>query len=165
MSAAPAFPIALAQRRAEFEVRRAVENRQNRDDLRQDLLVAAVERWPRYKPSKGAPATFLSTVIRRRRLDIVRDSSTITAGARMQLRTWEEVPESRLIYSPSGREALRMDVRIVVASLPAQLQRLCLALMKFGVSEAARRLGISIGVTKYRIKLIREQFSEAGVTL
>jgi DNA-directed RNA polymerase specialized sigma24 family protein len=83
----------------------------------------------------------------------------------MQLRTWEEVPESRLIYSPSGREALRMDVRIVVASLPAQLQRLCLALMKFGVSEAARRLGISIGVTKYRIKLIREQFSEAGVTL
>jgi hypothetical protein len=101
----------------------------------------------------------------RRRLTINRDNSTITFGARFQQRAWNEIPKGRLVYYPAERDELRMDVRIVIASLPAQLQRICVALMKFGVSEAARRLAITLPVAKYRIRLIRERFVAAGVPL
>jgi Sigma-70 region 2 len=162
---AHAFPIAIAQRRAAFEVRQARRSGCRDDrDLLQDLVTTAVEKWPRYLPTRGAASTFLATVMRRRRISLDREDLAAKRGFGFRRQEWAQIPPDRLSFTASARMALRMDVWILVAALPSDLKRLCLTLMQVGVSEAARVLGISRAAAMYQIGLIRERFIEAGLS-
>jgi DNA-directed RNA polymerase specialized sigma24 family protein len=165
--------LAYAERVADHAARRLAHDLGSpgeADDIRQQLLLDLLQQWSRFDADIASPMTFVSMVIQRRAISILRSRCAAKRGATRRPSSLEahtidgEVCHRRRDSSISEMDGLilRLDVRAVVAGLPPQLQHLCRALMGEGVSAAARALGIRRHVARAQIDEIQRCFVEAG---
>ena len=129
--------------------RRLHLHRADRDDLRQDILLALLERRGQFNPSRGAWGTFAGVVARtvvsdriraRRRAcaaDVGADPDQFPVGASATQQT-------------GGDPDLRLDLRRVAAELPAHPAALLQLLLAVGDVAAAQRADARSSTGFYR---------------
>jgi DNA-directed RNA polymerase specialized sigma24 family protein len=164
-------------------IRRPEFRKQDREDLRQDLLVGLLEGLPRFDPGQGHRNPFVTTVIERTAASLVqrarakkRDCRSLcsfnarneaAAGAPGEL---AETVGQREHDARRGRHPrtdhelsqLRIDVAEVLGFLPEHLRARALQLMRSSKTQTARNLGISRSTLQESIRVIRAVFDDAG---
>ena len=101
-------------------------------DLRADLILAALERWPKFDPSRGRPMAFLAIAMTRAGTSILRAQRTAKRGGRSKTVPLDEAMSAvadRLpafaSVSPIPRRELELDVRAAIDALPRDLATVC----------------------------------------
>ncbi|CAG0957586.1 hypothetical protein PHYC_00551 [Phycisphaerales bacterium] len=101
-------------------------------DLRSDLILAALERWPRFKPSRGRPMAFLAVAITRAGSSILRGQRAAKRGGRSMNVPLSDVMAAKpgrhpslATASPIARRDLELDVRAAIGGLPEDLATVC----------------------------------------
>ena len=101
-------------------------------DLRSDLILAALERWPRFKPSRGRPMAFLAVAMTRAGASILRAQHATKRGGRSTTVPLDDAMaagsgrhRSPTTASPIPRRELQLDVRTVIDALPEDLATVC----------------------------------------
>lgn len=164
-------------RRAEF---RGTDPR----DIEQDLLIHVLQQAGKYDPSRSCVNTFISRVVdsaiammirSRKRLKRAGERHTVSLDSPVEgepgrTSMTELVDESDLRRRYGGapladleRADLAGDVSEVLASLPADLQRVVELLGELSHAAIARELGISRRQVRKAIRSIREHFEAAGL--
>ncbi|GJQ29664.1 MAG: hypothetical protein HBSAPP03_15480 [Phycisphaerae bacterium] len=101
-------------------------------DLRSDLILAALERWPRFKPSRGRPMAFLAVAMTRAGASILRAQHAAKRGGRSTNVPLSDAMAAKpgrypslTTVSPIARRDLELDVRAAVDDLPEDLATVC----------------------------------------
>jgi len=154
------------------------------DDITQDLLVAVLERLPKYDRGRGGMKTFISTIIDRhlallidgqsagcrdyhrteRSLDELvpgEDDEPVTLGETIA----EEDARSHRGLDVRGRHEradLAMDIAMVLDRLDEADRQLCILLQGMSLAEVAAASGIARSHLYKRIAVIRRAFVAAG---
>ncbi|MBL8765261.1 MAG: hypothetical protein JNM07_13435 [Phycisphaerae bacterium] len=137
-------------------------------DLRSDLILAALDRWPRFKPSRGRPMAFLAVAMTRAGVSILRAQHAAKRGGRTATMPLDDAmaagrrPHASLTtVSPIARRDLELDVRTAIDGLPEDLATVCNDFLEaatdgrrrptLGVAAAAalRRHFESVGLSKH----------------
>lgn len=163
-------PLLYAISAAKFEASRFVRlgalPMGEQEDAAQDILVAVLQRWLGFESGRGAPATFISIVARRRACSLARArTAQKRGGGRAHLSISNgtiEATDNKASFAITRVEA-RTDVQSVVATLPSRLQKACLLLTEYPPTEVARRLGISYATFRKLFSTIRTHFEAAGL--
>src|SRR5262245_17174958 len=139
--------------------RQLCENRDDAEDLRQEVFARAVTAWPRYERRSGELAWLCGIMINCRKEQLARPRRP-------------EVPLEEVAEMASGESetdwVLRLDLHAAVEALPVRLRRpLVLVLVNgFRYAEAARELGIPPGTVASRVydaaRDVRERVSADG---
>ena len=143
---------------------RILGNRDEADELLQDVYLEVWRKVARYDVGRGTPIAWLITLTRSRAIDRLRARSTRGQQATSQLEAAARVAD--LGPSPFETQAdqeLRMAVGTAMTSLPpAQQQAIELAYYE-GLShnEIAARLNQPLGTVKTRIKLGMSKLRES----
>jgi RNA polymerase sigma factor (sigma-70 family) len=142
------------------------------EDLRQEIVLDLLHRAPKFDPKRGEWHGFVRGVTRHRSTVLIarhRRRAREVLGEDLVDREAAGVddPGATLDNRPSAdAEAelhLRLDVRRVVAGLPARLRSLALLLAQMPVKDVCERTG-QCRSRVYRMTLqIREAFVEAGI--
>jgi len=156
-----AYP--LARRAAEVRAAHAVRSRglgsDDRQDAIQDSLTACWRAFPQFDPNRASLATFIECVVATRICSFVRsarrrpkmDALEICAGYGRQpdVNAWNR----------------RIDVRALLKTLDDDKRRLAVALLEDRPADVARKLGISRSTVYLRMRSLRRDFSDVGLTL
>jgi len=149
----------------------------DREDIEHELLIAILERWSAFDPSRASARTFVARIIENKAASLVRACLAAKRGVRRYTPLngdaangacdfdEEQVRARRGIHARSALEAvsLRLDVASVMAGLPDDLRRLCERLMRGSLSDAARLSG-KHRTTLYRaIGEVRKRSADAGL--
>ena len=101
-------------------------------DLRADLILAALERWPKFDPSRGRPMAFLAIAMTRAGTSILRAQRTAKRGGRSTMVPLDEAMAAGADRLPAfaaassiGRRDLELDVRAAIDALPKDLAAVC----------------------------------------
>lgn len=101
-------------------------------DLRSDLILAALERWPRFKPSRGRPMAFLAVAMTRAGTSSLRAQRAAKRGGRSTTVPLDDAMAARpgrdpslTTVSPIARRDLELDVRAAVDDLPEDFATVC----------------------------------------
>ena len=165
------FPWELAQRTARI-LARALWNpgqspQYGKDDLRQEMLLAAWGRWPRFDPGTASASTFLSLVMRHAHATLMRGASARKRRpkqvkcANSLARPESDTEVGRIDPRLAGAEG-RLDVQAVLATLRADLQATCALLMHATVADAARSQGVPRHEVVGQVHELRHAFAAAG---
>jgi len=145
---------------------RILGNREEADELLQDVFLEVWRKVARYDVGRGTPIAWLITLTRSRAIDRLRARSTRGHHATSQLDATVSNKVADLGPSPFETQAdqeLRMAVGTAITSLPpAQQQAIELAYYE-GLShnEIAARLNQPLGTVKTRIKLGMSKLRES----
>ena len=145
---------------------RILGNREEADDLLQDVYLEVWRKVVRYDVGRGTPIAWLITVTRSRAIDRLRARNTRGHRANVGLDTTHSSTVADLGPSPFETQAdqeLRMAVGSAITGLPpAQQQAIELAYYE-GLShnEIAARLNQPLGTVKTRIKLGMSRLRES----
>jgi len=149
----------------------------DREDIEHELLIAILERWSAFDPSRASARTFVARIIENKAASLVRACHAAKRGVRQCTPLngdaangacdFDEdgVPARRGIKRRSALEtlSLRLDVADVIADLPDDLRDLCQRLMRGSLSDAARSSG-QRRTTLYRaIRELRKRLADAGL--
>lgn len=163
-------PLVYAMSAARFEASRSVRlghmPATEYEDIAQDILVAIVQKWPAYKSSRGAAATFISIVAKRSAYTLSRARVAAKRGGGRRSISLSDCPIKTAEYASSRTEAqidARSDVQSVVATLPSRLRQVCSLLSEFPPTEAARRMRVSQATFRKLVSTVRTQFEAAGL--
>ena len=159
------FMLRQATIHASLLVRSAGFSANERDDLRQELLLDLLRRSPRFNPRRGEWRGFVRGV--------VRNHATVLATRRHRLNQREVLAddlfggdqdafEGLRRHDPVDDLHLRLDVARVLAGLPAQLRQLAHLLTVLSMSEVPMAIGKSRSGVYQMLRKIRMAFSEAG---
>lgn len=144
-----------------------------REDVKQELVLDLLQRWPNYDPDLSKPRTFIAKVIRHR-------ISTIIRHRMSEQQVFEELghipidetieEESKECRRTAASERLEQDlvdleddVEVVLAGLPPELREIAERLRTESKAETARQLGIPESTVRYRVGKIRIAFEKAGL--
>lgn len=157
--------------RASLMVFRSGLQRDDWEDLRQEMVLDCLERLPRFNSGRGAFHAFVRGVIRN-------ESAALTWRESRRVH-WEALPEMSEEHEldaagalpvpepasadPSDQLALSADVQRVIATLPERLRTLALDLAEMTVPEIAAKWGTSTQWIYEKRKKLRRKFIEAGV--
>ncbi|MCW5775864.1 MAG: hypothetical protein KIS87_05395 [Phycisphaeraceae bacterium] len=97
-------------------------------DLRSELVLAALERWPRYEPERGRPTAFLAISMANHGRSVLRRQRAAKRGGNAVTVSVSDVAPSRLLVPGRSREELvdlAHDVRVAVEALPPDLASVC----------------------------------------
>ena len=162
--------------RASLLVFRSGFERDDWEDLRQEMVLDCLERSPRFDPDRGDWRGFVRGVVRNHSTLLARRESRRIRLETLMVAADEPVPEGDLeceilqaaselaTDDPTPALALSADVQRVVASLPANLQTLASELTEMTVAEIASKRGRSTQWIYQLLKKLRRAFVEAGVT-
>jgi RNA polymerase sigma-70 factor (ECF subfamily) len=158
--------------RASLLVFRSGLQRDDWEDLRQDMVLDCLERLPRFNSRRGNFHAFVRGVIRN-------ESAALAwrECRRFHCHTLPEMAEDHELDAdgalpfaepasadPSNQLALSADVQRVIATLPERLRILALDLAEMTVPEIAAKWGTSTQWIYEKRKKLRRKFIEAGVT-
>ena len=164
-----AFAVQEACRCASRLIATAGFRRDDREDLRQDIILDLLRRTPRFDVSRGDWHGFVRGVSRHRAL---------TQIAQHRRRRWEVLAgdlgpaddgypldafDCRRRADAASVLHLRLDVRRVVASLPPRLRSLARALGQMPVNEVCLHTGKSRATVHRMTVEIRGVFLAAGI--
>lgn len=139
------------------------------DDMVGDLVLSAMERWPRYESKRAGAATFLSVVMNRAAISLLRSrrSPKRGYGRCVSLEDSNNDADSAgnagAIASDSDRAALRIDLDDARQRLPDHLRAYCTLFETESKTEVARLLNVPRHFVEARAREIRDHFEAAGL--
>ena len=122
------------------------------EDLAQDVLLTVWRKASQFDPAKAAVSTWIFTIARNRRIDVLRRERRPEPDADDPLLAGEPEPSAEVHLSGAQVQA---RMREAIATLPAeQAQVITLSFYEdMAHSEIAERLGIPLGTVKSRLRL------------
>jgi RNA polymerase sigma factor (sigma-70 family) len=141
-------------------------------DLEQELAMDLLKALPKFDPSKASLPTFISRVVNRRCLGLLRDARhpKRRGDTSLDAAMGDEVAQDQRHRMTGHRPADGVEkaevaevVQLAVGKLPDRLHKIAVLLMSHTQAEAARELGVSETTIHRARKQIREHFKEAGV--
>lgn len=128
------------------------------DDLVQDTLERACQKWALWRPP-AAPADQVQAALRGWLLTLMHNlfANQWREAARERTIDWDEAPEPG--HDPTPALGLRLDLERALALLAPQAREVLLlvAMEQYSYAETARMLGIPIGTVMSRLARAREQ--------
>ncbi len=137
------------------------------DDLRQELLLAVLRRWPQFDADRASPRTFVSRIIRSRALDLARRAGVhkrrAPAGGCQSLTVDPAMVPSAL--APAGAELeLREEVNHILNSLPIHMQHTAWMMTRTNLRTHPEVVGVAVAGVDKRLLRLRRKFRTAGLT-
>lgn len=133
-------------------------------DLRADLILAALERWPKFDPSRGRPMAFLAIAMTRAGTSILRAQRAAKRGGQTTTLPLSDVlgaghgrPASLSVVSPIARRELELDVRTAIDALPQDLAAVCNDFLE-AATDGRRRPSLGAAATA----ALRHHFESVG---
>ncbi len=133
-------------------------------DLRADLILAALERWPRFDPSRGRPMAFLAIAMTRAGTSILRAQHAAKRGGRSTTVPIEDAMAvghgrypSLTSASPIARRDFELDVRAAIDALPEDLATVCNDFLE-AATDGRRRPSLGAAATA----ALRHHFESVG---
>ena len=133
-------------------------------DLRSDLILAALERWPRFKPSRGRPMAFLAVAMTRAGASILRAQHAAKRGGRSTTVPLDEAMAAGADRQPSftaassiGQRDLELDIRAAIDALPRDLATVCNSFLE-AATDGRRRPSLGAAATA----ALRHHFESVG---
>jgi RNA polymerase sigma-70 factor (ECF subfamily) len=141
------------------------------EDLRQELVLDCLERLPRFNSRRGGFHAFVRGVIRNESTALAwRECRRFHCHALPEIAEEHELDADAPLQvtepacaDPSNQLALSADVQRVIATLPERLRILALDLAEMTVPEIAAKWGTSTQWIYEKRKRLRRKFIEAGV--
>ena len=129
------------------------------DDLVQDTLERACQKWALWRPPAGACADAVQKALR---------SWLLTLMHNLYANQWQQTALHRMVeldeadspsHDPTKEISLRLDLERALAHLPPQAREVLLlvAMEQFSYAETAALLGVPIGTVMSRLARAREQ--------
>lgn len=146
----------LADRKASAFIRRCGFAPDEREDVRSQLVLSFLLRWPKYDGSRSSVQTFASRVMDKELTSILRYR---LAPSRRE----QELPAPSRGLPASARTGFRIDVERAIAGLPRPIQETALTLSWCSTVEAAEELGCSRQIIHLRKRQIRVALEAAGI--
>ena len=146
----------LAQRKANAFVRRFGFAIDERDDVKSQLLLTFLIRWPKFDSGRASVRTYASRVMDKALTSILRRH---LAPSRME----QEIPVPDTGPSAAVRGHFRIDLERSLAPLPSAVQETALALFWYSTVEAADVAGCSRQIIHLRKRRIREALTGCGI--
>jgi len=158
--------------RASLLVFRSGFDRDDWEDLRQEMVLDCLERLPRFNSRRGDFHAFVRGVIRNESAALAwRECRRLHCHALPETDNDHEFDDDGpapfaepASADPSDQLALSADVQRVIATLPERLRTLALDLAEMTVPEIAAKWGTSTQWIYEKRKKLRRKFIEAGVT-
>ena len=141
-------------------------------DIEQELALDLLKALPKFDPSKASLPTFISRVVNRRCISLLRDARhpKRRGGTSLEAAMGEEIAQDQRHrmtgYRPddsADQSEVAEVVQKAVRDLPERLHKIAVLLMSHTQAEAARELGVSETTIHRARKQIREHFEEAGI--
>ncbi len=134
------------------------------DDIIQELKLSLLMASASFDPQKGSPAAFAGVVYARFAGRINRRRSRVKrlglSNSHEKLRSEEATKTRALAHETDGD--LRIDMKLAMANLPADLLPIAGLLMVATVAEVARQRGIARSTLVRRLEALRRHFEKAG---
>jgi DNA-directed RNA polymerase specialized sigma24 family protein len=146
----------LADRKASAFVRRRGFAPDEREDVRSQLLLSFLIRWPKYDGERASVQTFASRVMDKELTSILRYR---LAPSRRE----QEIPAPLPTLPAAARGGFRIDVERALEELPAAVKATAFALFWCSTVEAAEELGCSRQMIHLRKRQIRVALESAGI--
>ncbi len=146
----------LADRKANAFVRRCGFPADDREDVRSQLLLSFLLRWPKFDAGRASVRTFASRVMDKELTSLLRHH---LAPSRRE----QELPQPVPALSAAARGQFRIDVARALAPLPVAIQETALALFWCSTVEAAEELQCSRQIIHLRKRRIRHALVSAGI--
>lgn len=146
----------LADRKANAFVRRCGFAADDREDVRSQLLLSFLLRWPKFDGERASVRTFASRVMDKELTSIIRHH--LAPSRRVQ-----EIPLPGPTVSAAARDQFRIDIERAIATLPAAVQQTAVALFWCSTVEAAEELRCSRQIIHLRKRRIRRALVSAGI--
>jgi RNA polymerase sigma-70 factor (ECF subfamily) len=178
------FTWGLVHRKVRQLIGRDDIDRQDYEDLRQELLVRLLERLPSFDPAKGHWHKYATTIVERAVANILREMMAEKRNPKQicslsilvnvdgnglselsQLIGDDDYNARRLRHPRSAEELARLafDVTEFIAKLPKDLRRLAKDLQKKSIAQTARDLGIPRTTLNMRVRTLRLRFQDSGL--
>ena len=136
----------------------------NAADLRADLILAALERWPKFDPSRGRPMAFLAIAMTRAGTSILRAQHAAKRGGRSTTVPIDDAMAaghgrypSLTSASPIARQDFELDVRAAIDALPRDLATVCNSFLE-AATDGRRRPSLGAAATA----ALRHHFESVG---
>lgn len=133
-------------------------------DLRADLILAALERWPKFDPSRGRPMAFLAIAMTRAGTSILRAQHAAKRGGQTTTLPLSDVPgaghgraPSLSVVYPIARRELELDVRAAIDALPEDLAAVCNSFLE-AATDGRRRPSLGAAASA----ALRRHFESVG---
>ncbi len=146
----------LAGRKANAFVRRCGLGVDEREEIKSQLVLTFLVRWPKFDSEKASVQTFASRVMDKELMSILR--YRLAEGHRPQ-----DLPSRDPVPSPASLWQFRIDLDRALAPLPSAVQETALALFWYSTVETAAALGCSRQMISRRKQQIREAFLSVGI--
>jgi len=146
----------LADRKANAFVRRCGFPPDEREDVRSQLLLSFLLRWPKFDAGRASVRTFASRVMDKELTSILRRH---LASSRRE----QEFPQPQPTFSVAARGQFRIDVERALATMPAAIRETALTLFWYSTVEAAGELRCSRQIIHLRKRRIRHALVSAGI--
>ena len=129
------------------------------DDLVQDTLERACEKWALWRPPAPASAEQVQAALRSWLLTLMHNlfANQWQQAVRQRTANWDEAPEPG--HDPTAQLGLRLDLERALALLAPQAREVLLlvAMEQCSYAETAQMLGIPVGTVMSRLARAREQ--------
>ena len=129
------------------------------DDLVQDTLERACQKWALWRPPAATPADQVQVALRNWLLTLMHNlfANQWQQAARQRTVDWDEAQEPG--HDPTASLGLRLDLERALAMLPPQAREVLLlvAMEQCSYAETAQMLGIPVGTVMSRLARAREQ--------
>ncbi|MBX3402397.1 MAG: hypothetical protein KF699_03195 [Phycisphaeraceae bacterium] len=133
-------------------------------DLRADLILAALERWPKFDPSRGRPMAFLAIAMTRAGTSMLRAQHAAKRGGRSTTVPIDDAMAaghgrypSLTSAPPIARRDLELDVRAAIDALPRDLATVCNSFLE-AATDGRRRPSLGAAATA----ALRHHFESVG---
>lgn len=146
----------LAERKANAFVRRYRFATDEREDVKSQLILTFITRWPKYDGERASVQTFASRLMDKELTSILRYRLA-------QSRQTCEVPVLAVGPAAASIHQFRIDVERAIAPLPDTIRETASALGWYSTVEAAGVMGCSRQTVSIRKHQIREAFLSAGI--
>ena len=133
-------------------------------EFRSDLILAALERWPKFDPSRGRPMAFLAIAMTRVGTSILRTQHAAKRGGRSTTVPIDDAMAaghgrypSLTSASPIARRDFELDVRAAIDALPEDLATVCNDFLE-AATDGRRRPSLGAAATA----ALRHHFESVG---
>lgn len=133
-------------------------------DMRSELVVAALERWPRFEPERGRPLAFIAIAMSNAGTSILRSQNAAKRGGGTTTVSVGEFPREQVCSPLSGRRRdelaqadLELDVADAIECLPPVLAATCREFLD-AATDGRRRPSLGSAASA-----LREHFESRGL--
>lgn len=155
------------------------------EDIKQEMRLDLLRRWPSYNPEKAGPRTFISRLLRNKTASLIESLTAEKRDFRKEACSLNQdvVGDDGASFSPveslgsndnqrevygrflsnEGLLELKIDLGTIVSHLSASQRHICLLFSDgHNPTTAARALGISRSTLYDRMKILRKRFADFG---